>query len=298
MNFANPKNDVAFKKIFGDEKKTEILISFLNAVLNLSDEKEITHINILNPYQAPKLKDLKQTVLDVRATDKRGITFIVEMQVKQLEGYKKRFVYYVSQAYSSQVKPQIKRGEDYPKLNQVFFIGVLDYEEFSSKHYLSRHQLLNLETKKQDIEELEFSFIELPKFSKKEAELESILEKWIYFIKHASDLEVIPESADIEPLREAYKIANTHSWSKEELDLYNYWSMKDQDERGAMAFAVKKAAAEGHAEGHVEGHAEGKKEKAIEAAKKMLADGLTVEVIAKYTGLSLEEIATLSFDNG
>ncbi|OQX15992.1 MAG: transposase, partial [Desulfobacteraceae bacterium IS3] len=75
MKFVNPKNDVAFKKIFGNEKKKEILISFLNAVLDLRGNKEITDIDILNPWQAPKIEGLKYTLLDVRAKDKRGVTF-------------------------------------------------------------------------------------------------------------------------------------------------------------------------------------------------------------------------------
>ena len=86
MKFVNPKNDVAFKKIFGNEQKSEILISFLNAVLNLTGEKEIQAIKILNPYQAPKIEALKYTLLDVRAKDKRGVTFIVEMQVERVAG--------------------------------------------------------------------------------------------------------------------------------------------------------------------------------------------------------------------
>ena len=82
MLFVNPKNGVAFKKIFGNEQHKEILISFLNAVLNLHGVHEIADLTILNPYQAPKLAELKYTLLDVRAIDKRGVTFIVEMQIE------------------------------------------------------------------------------------------------------------------------------------------------------------------------------------------------------------------------
>ena len=39
MKFADPKNDIAFKKIFGDENKTEVLISFLN--ISKSEWKEV-----------------------------------------------------------------------------------------------------------------------------------------------------------------------------------------------------------------------------------------------------------------
>ena len=80
MRFVNPKNDVAFKKIFSDENHKGILISFLNAVLNLEGVHEIADLTILNPYQAPKLDAREVHVADVRAIDKRGVTFIVEMQ--------------------------------------------------------------------------------------------------------------------------------------------------------------------------------------------------------------------------
>jgi predicted transposase/invertase (TIGR01784 family) len=120
MKFVNPKNDVAFKKIFGDIHHTEILISFLNAVLGLEDERQIQLIEVLNPYQVPQIDIFKETVLDIRATDQRGITFIVEMQVENLEGLLKRFVFYAAKAYTS----QIERGEAYPRLNQVILVGV------------------------------------------------------------------------------------------------------------------------------------------------------------------------------
>ena len=175
MRFVDPKNDLAFKKIFGDENRKEILISFLNAVLDLKGTHEIASIEILNPFQSPKIEMLKYTVLDIRAIDKRGITFIVEMQVEEVEGYRKRFQYYAAKAYSG----QIERGEEYPKLNQVIFIGILNFIAFESKNYQSRHLILNLETKDQDLSDIEFNFIELPKFKKTETELTTLLDKWI-----------------------------------------------------------------------------------------------------------------------
>ena len=81
------------KKILGNEEHTEILISLLNAVLDLTGDKEIQEITLLNPYQAPRLEALKYTLLDVRAKDKRGVTVIVEMQVSHVEGLRKRFTY-------------------------------------------------------------------------------------------------------------------------------------------------------------------------------------------------------------
>jgi len=91
MKFISPKNDIAFRKVFGNENKKEILISFLNALLDLPEDRKIMEIDILNPFQVPKIESLKLTILDVRAKDKRGVTFIIEMQVEQVEGYQKRF---------------------------------------------------------------------------------------------------------------------------------------------------------------------------------------------------------------
>jgi len=297
MKFVNPKNDVAFKKIFGSEEKKEILISFLNAVLDLRDDREIEDIEILNPYQTPKIEVLKYTLLDIKARDKRGITFIVEMQVENVAAYAKRFLYYASKAYVS----QIERGEDYPKLNQVIFIGILDFSGFSGEDYLTRHLILNSHTLQREIKDLEFNFIELPKFNKSEAELETVLDKWVYFLKNAADLEVIPANADTPALQSAYEIANRFGWTAEELEAYDYWGMKAQDARGSVEVARQEGWQEGHQEGrqegwqegHQEGHQEGAQSRSLEIARKMLAKGHDLAEISELTGLSVTELSKI-----
>ncbi len=69
MKFEDIKNDIAFRKIFGNENRKEVLISFLNAVLLLNDNKKIVDVDILTPYQLPDLKGGKGTILDLRARD-------------------------------------------------------------------------------------------------------------------------------------------------------------------------------------------------------------------------------------
>ena len=285
MRFVNPKNDVAFKKIFGDENHKEILISFLNAVLNLQGVHEIADLTILNPYQAPKLAELKYTLLDVRAIDKRGVTFIVEMQVEQVAGYQKRFLYYGAKAYAG----QIERGDDYPKLNQVIFIGILDFVGFEGAEYLSRHLILNQATRKQEIDGMEFNFIELPKFTKQEQELTTLLDKWVYFLKYASDLDVIPDSADTTSLKAAYEVAERFRWSKDELEIYDYWGIKAQDERGIAIAAEER----GEQRGKEIGKEIGRMETQLATARALLADGVERALIMKYTGLSEVELGKM-----
>lgn len=90
----------------------------------------------------------------------------------------------------------------HPVVRSKILVGVvsLDFEEFDISHYLTRIQLLNTETHQQELKDLEFNFIELPKFTKREHKLTTVLEKWIYFLKHADELGVIPESADTDAL--------------------------------------------------------------------------------------------------
>ena len=103
MRFVDVKNDVAFRKIFGNEKKKVILISFLNAVLELEGQSRIKEVNLLNPFQLPRIAGEKSSIIDVKATDHKGATFIVEMQVAEPAGFDKRVLYYTSKDYSGQI---------------------------------------------------------------------------------------------------------------------------------------------------------------------------------------------------
>lgn len=49
MQFADVKNDIAFRKIFGNEQKTAPLVSFLNAALELEGDNKVVSVSIANP---------------------------------------------------------------------------------------------------------------------------------------------------------------------------------------------------------------------------------------------------------
>jgi predicted transposase/invertase (TIGR01784 family) len=237
MKFVDIKNDIAFRKIFGNENKKEILISFLNAVLELPKGKKIKSIEIKNPYQLPEIKDLKSSILDVKVTDERNIWYIVEMQVEEPDGFDKRVQFYTAKQYAS----QIEVGEDYPKLKQVIFIGILNFKFFDGDDYLTKHMIINQKTGKQELSDLEFNFIELPKFNEDKIKIETLIEKWIYFIKKAPNLDVIPQNVTDEGLKHAYEDAEKHNWTKEELLAYDYASMRKADESSKTKRAVEKA---------------------------------------------------------
>jgi len=278
MKFVNPRNDVAFKKIFGNEEHQEILISFLNAVLDLTGDKEIQEIEWLSPLQTPRIKPFRDTLIDVRVTDKRGISFLVESKLERKAGIQ---AYFPGMSFRKG-EGCCTRPENFPKQDSVIFIGILDFKEFATEHYLTRIQALHTPTDQQDMQDVEFNFIELPKFTKQQEEVETILDKWLFFLTHADALTRIPDNADTRVLRAAYDIINQGEWSREELEVYEYWGIKGQDERGAVQYALRT------------GIQQGEMRKAVDTASKMLADGLAPEMIMKYTGLTPEELASLA----
>ncbi len=273
MQFADIKNDIAFRKIFGNGAKTEILVSFLNAVLKLEGNKKIASVTIQNPYQVPIVLGAKSTILDVKAKDKNDNEYIVEMQLTDKIGFAKRVVYYSAKSYSA----QLSVVEDYYALKPTIFIGILNFEFLETTNYLSRHLILDAETHEHKLKDLDFNFIELPKFNKTEPELDTLIDKWVYFIKNAESLKVIPANADDDGLKSAYTEADKHAWTKADLDAYEYARLRETDDKAEKMLVVEKA----------------KNQRDIEIAKNMITEGFDNQTIARLTGLNPEQIEQL-----
>ena len=275
MKFANPTNDVAFKKIFGDENHTEILISFLNSALDFKGANQIRSITIANPYQVPKIEELKNTILDINAIDGNNNHFVVEMQVEKDKEFAKRSLYYTSKSYVN----QIDKGEQYRKLKKVYFVGILDFEIFENGDYISRHLILNKKTFKQEIRDFEFTFIELDKFNYELEQCDTIIKKWVYFIKNAQRFELIPkEYQDIDEFNTACEIAIQHKWSKKEMETYDYVFMQNWKQQSIIDTAKE----DGYSSGYNNGI-----EKGILAMYKLDID---IEIIMKSFNISKANI--------
>ncbi|MCL1948053.1 MAG: Rpn family recombination-promoting nuclease/putative transposase, partial [Chitinivibrionia bacterium] len=77
-----PKNDIVFKMLFGDDRNVNILMEFLEAVL----EKKINEVQILNPINKQNRKDDKLSILDVKAKAnlENGEIIDIEMQARNV----------------------------------------------------------------------------------------------------------------------------------------------------------------------------------------------------------------------
>jgi predicted transposase/invertase (TIGR01784 family) len=281
MVFINPKTDFAFKKIFGSEQNKDILISFLNALL-YEGRETIKDLEILNPYQAPQIKGVKDTYLDVKAQLKSGKTVIVEMQVLNVEGFEKRILYNAAKAYSI----QLNRGDEYALLNPVIALTITNFKMFEFEKMISSFVLKEkkLLTDYGD-NDIELVFVELPKFKKKLEELETITDNWLYFMKTAKKLDSIPPSMEkITEINRAFQVAKEANLTPEELEELQQREIFIQDQFNAVKLARRLALEEG------------REQKQMEIAKQLL-NILDDETISRTTGLSIEEVKKLREGN-
>ena len=303
--YLDPKNDFAFKRIFGREKNKDILIGFLNDVLDHKHVGQIVDVAFLDPVQNPDVAAKKQSILDVLCRDQNGVQYIVEMQVAKTTGFEKRAQYYASKAYID----QLGKAEGYENLKEVIFLAITDFVMFPKKKAVkSDHMVLDRETSEHDLKDLFFTFIELPKFTKGIDELSSMTEKWYYYLKHASETqgEVYEKLiVDAPIIKRAYKELNRANWSKEELRAYERVEKIERDNAAAEAYKLEKAQEKGKKEGRKEGKKEGiaigekkgitmgEEKKQKEIALQMLAKGLATELICELTGLTPKQVNAL-----
>ncbi len=290
VKYLNPRNNVAFKKIFGTEKNKDILIHFLNDVIVTGTKGIIKQVTLLNPVQQPEIAHKKQSIVDVLCEDENGTQYIVEMQVAKVGGFEKRAQYYAAKAYASQAD----KGNSYEHLKEVIFLAITEYTMFPKKpHYKSVHVILDQNSHERDLQDFSFTFLELPKFKKVAiSELKTYEEKWCYFFKYAHDgesIESILADSD-EVIKKAYHELEAHNWTNAELSAYEAEEKSARDAKAREEYVKQEGIEQGKREGFQEGEAKGK----LDIAKKMLQEGFEPSVISKFTDLSIQDIEKLS----
>jgi predicted transposase/invertase (TIGR01784 family) len=290
MRFLNPKTDFAFRKIFGSEESTDILLDFLNSILGLTGERRLVSITIIDPYQAPEILGLKYTYLDVKAKDERGRQYLIEMQVLNVEGFEKRVLYNACKAYVG----QIGSGQHYRELLAVIAITITDFPMFPElADVVNRFELSAQDDPRVTYGGIELVFAELPKFLKTEDELADSADRWLYFLKNAGDLTAIPKRfAHDEPVEHAFRIANKAGLTQEELEAQEKREIFLADQRNALSLAQKQGWSQGWEKGRTAGMKEGMKQQKIDIARALL-DVLDDATIAAKTGLTPAEIIKL-----
>ncbi|GAB5411006.1 MAG: Rpn family recombination-promoting nuclease/putative transposase [Chlamydiales bacterium] len=284
--YLNPTNDIAFKKLFGTVEHEPLLISFLNAILGLENKRKIKKIELLPLEQQPDIKEGKTSILDVKCTDERGFQYVVEMQNKQVSGFLKRSQYYAAHTYVTQALKGMKHLE----LKPVILLAIANYNLFSNKDaVVSYHKTLDMNTYENDLEDLSYVFVELPKFSKKEDELVTVQDKWIYFFKNWHECNEVPATIDEPELIEAFRSMEEYNWTAAEMDIYIKMNIALTERDATMEEKFEK----GLEKGREEGREEGRMEERRKNAKAMLALGVLRDQVKKIMSLTDEDLEDL-----
>jgi predicted transposase/invertase (TIGR01784 family) len=286
--YIDPLVDFAFKKIFGSEPNKDLLIAFLNEVFR--GRKHITGLVYNKNEHHGDLKGDGTAIFDLLCTGADGEQFLIEVQRGRQGNFKERALFYTSRLISDQAPKGKRNAWDY-HVAEVYLVALL--EDFTlaggtEEEYLYDICLCNRDTGKIFYDKLGYTYIELSKFVKSDAELETDLQKWLYVLKNMSSMDKIPVYLRKPIFEKLFSIAEYSNLTKEEKTMYDSSLKYKWDNENVRAFAIKEAVIEAR---------EQERAKAIEEkkaiAREMKNDGLPFAQISKFTKLSTEEIEKL-----
>lgn len=274
--FINPFTDVGFKIIFGQEFSKPRLIDFLNALL--VGERCITDLSFLDKEQPAFFDGDKSPIYDIFCETDSGEKIIVEMQNREHPNFKERMLFYASEAI-------VRQGEKGKEWNyDIKAVYMVAFTNFVQTGYAGQ---MRIDVRLMDNEGKLFSdkmrliYLQMPCFTKEADECVNQFERWIYILKNMDILERMPWAAQNAVFQRLAEVAEVSKLSKEDRLAYDHALKRYRDTYNAMTGAEQK------------GRAEGIEENKRENARRMKADGMSAELIAKYTGLKVEQINSL-----
>ena len=273
----NLKNDIIFKAFFSRKGNEEYLIDFLNALLGI----EIESIEIKEEVNLEQLSVLeKGGRIDLQAKLNDGIIANIEMQKKHQKGFEIRTVFYASKVISREVE----RGTNYQDIKKTIMISILGnnmfkkYDEYISKTaiVLDKHREYVV------MDNIEWLFIELPKFRKHHPDMNEKINQWIAFLDDEDKELVKMAEQKNETLKKARKEVDYLTGDaaiRRLAELQEDWNF---DYDLGISLARK------------EGEQIGEKKAKIETAKKLMKMGIPIEQTIEATELTKEEIEKIN----
>ena len=286
--FVNPFTDVGFKIVFGQEISKPLLLHFLNTLLE--GVEEIVDLSFSDKEQVADYDDDRTLIYDVLCTTSDGRKIIVEMQNKKQGFFKKRSLYYVARAISRQGESGKQWRYD---IKAVYFVAFMNFTLPDMPEFRTDVVLMDTKTKSMFSDDIKMTFLQLPLFTKEEAECETVFEKWIYIFKNMNILERMPWAAQNAVFNKLSDIVEVAHLSGKTRDEYEASLKRYRDSFDVFETAKEDGIAEGRAEGLAQGITQGAQNAKLETAKRMKSKGFDNSTIAELTQLSLEEINKL-----
>ena len=288
--YVNPLSDAGFKALLCDPANKPVLIGMLNAFL--PPDRTVEDLE----YATTEIPGLtlagKASRVDLRCTDTRGRSFIVEVQRSPQPNFFRRCVYYASRIYA--LGARRGDGQRYDIL-PVYLVALLDRgfgfrrdpSEWEGR-YVSRYMFREKETGQVEDETISIIFVELDRFGKEEfGECAGAAEEWCWMLKNMWRLQ--PGAAEYPGFERMLAAGEIAGFSKEKRAKYDTDMITERDYYNILETAKKEGEAKGREAGLAEGEAKGK----TEVAKNMLASGMPEEQVMAMTGLTAEQLAAL-----
>ena len=300
--YIDPFTDFGFKKIFGNEKHKSILINFLNDLLDIEDKiVSIEYRNLeklgLNPID-------RRAIFDIYCTDEKDNNFIVELQRSKQKYFRDRSIYYTS----FPIQEQSKKGDWDYRLKKIYFVAILEFaidDNYEDDNYLTKVQLCDVDKKEVFYDKLTYYYLEMPKFKKKEKDLLTKLDQWLFALNNIYNLDAMPKSFETnKEIKELFNIAEFLALDKDEQFSYQQDLKSRLDYKNVIDYAKELAEEEGLKKGLEKGLEIGQQkglEKGLEQGleqgleigqKKGLELGLARAIIAMYQlGIEIDKIS-------
>lgn len=256
--FINPFTDWGFKRLFGQEFSKDLLMSFLNDLLE--GELHVKDVTFKDKEQLADTRDMRGCVYDVYCETDDGKHFIVEMQNRWTTNFVNRTLCYASKAITN------------------FKTDVM-LREKNSEHAFT--------------DKLRFIYLSLPLFTKGVDECKTDFERWIYVLKHMTTLDRIPFETQKKIFKRLADLADSRCLSKEEMEKYEESQNVVDNYNLGMASAWMEGNEKGIAQGKEIGIAQGRLEEKKANARNMIKGGLSDAQVMLFSGLTQEQVNQL-----
>lgn len=285
--YINPFTDAGFKRIFGQEANKDLLINFLNEIIQ--GESPIVDVKYHDKEIFPQFYDGRRIIYDIYCTTQDGEHVIVEMQNASQPFFKDRSIFYAASAIAQQGMAGKEWSFDIKRVYGIFFLNFI----LNDAHHWELKTEVVLKFKETDelfSDKLHLFYITLPKMTKKEDECVTDFERWIYNLKHMETMERMPFKGNNMIFGRLEEVSNLNALSRQERMNYEESLKVYRDNKAILSYAIE----QGFEQGIEKGKAEGKVETLSANIRNMRNAGLDNPTIAKYLGLSVEEILSYS----
>ena len=296
--------DWAIKRLLRNKANFGVLEGLLTVLL----VKGIHIIDILESEGNQQSGDDKFNRVDIKARNSEDEIILVEVQITREIYFLERILYGVAKA----ITEHIELGDVYSEVKKVYSISILYFDIGKGDDYLYHGQnsfvgvhtgdLLQVTTKEKDaiVRRLpseifpEYFLIRVNEFNKVAV---TPLEEWIDYLK-SGHIRPDTQAPGLAEARQKLIYYNMDKTEREAYDRHVDAIMIQNDVLGTAKFeglmeGRMEGREEGREEGRMEGRIEGEKKKQLEIARTMKTDGISTDVIAKYTGVSPTEIEAL-----